>query len=77
MKLHFDNSRAERFDKFFLLNFWNVFSRLLKFVVIKLRDFKFRSRRNRIIKIKCAEIVKKFENIENEMNATDFDEKYI
>jgi hypothetical protein len=77
MKLHFNNSRAERFDKFFLLNFYDVFFRLFKFIVIKFRDFKLRFRRKRITKIKCAEIVKKFEDIENEMNAIDFDEKCI
>jgi hypothetical protein len=77
IKLHLDNYEAKKFDKFSLLNFWNVFSRFLKFVVIKSRDFKLKFRRNRITKIKCAEIVKKFENIENEMNAIDFEKKCI
>jgi hypothetical protein len=77
IKLHFDNFRAKKSDRFFLLNFYDVFFRLFKFIVIKFHDFKFRSRRKRIIKIKCAEIVKKFEDIENEMNAIDFDEKCI
>jgi hypothetical protein len=75
MKLHLDSSRAEKSDRFFLLNFYDVFSRLLKFVVIKSHDFKLRFRRKRITKIKSAEIVKEFDNIENEMNAADFDEK--
>ncbi len=77
MKLHLDSPRAEGSDRLSLLNFWNVFPRLLKFAVIKPRDFKPRPRRNRITKIECAEVVKKFENIENEMNAAGSDEECI
>jgi hypothetical protein len=35
MKLHLNNSRAEKFDRISLLNFYDVFSRLLKFFIIK------------------------------------------
>jgi hypothetical protein len=77
MKLHHDNLRVEKSYKSSLLNFYDVFSRLLKFFVIKLRDFKLRPQRKQITKIESSEIVENFESIENEINAFDSEEECI
>jgi hypothetical protein len=77
MKLHLDSSRAEESDRISLLNFYDVFSRLLKFFVIKPRDFKLWPQRKRITKIESFGIVEKFESIENEMNAFDSEDECI
>lgn len=77
MKMHFDESRSEVSNRVALLRYYDEFSTLSRFFVIKSIDFKSKSTRTKTDKRKtCNTNVEEFDCLNDEMNMNEANDDF-